>query len=480
VVIGNVTRDPALPAVAVEDPEIGSVLSLRTGQEYDSRKFIEGIRYDKLVGGVRTVLSDSIREGKPRLVCPICTVPVRLVASQDKRFFFRHVVEDGSCPAVTRSCLDEAAIRAIKYNGARESDAHRLTKLRIAESLSADPRFTEIAVESTWHAKAGKGLRRPDVQALNGSVRLAFEAQLTTTFLDVVRGRRAFYLEDGALLVWILRRFNPEDRRMTEDDILFSNNSNILVVDEQTWRVSQAAGRFMVRVHFREPFLDPKGHRSERWRESVVGFDDLTLDYQRQRVYLFDFEAVDAEVERQAAEQVRLAAEREREEAAKKHAERLESLREEIFSYWSDKGFRRVIHPEELEEWEITVNRASAYGISLPQNLFLDPTNFTTAVAVLLSAKRGRPAGYAFVKLLQVAHQVAENHEELLLPFLFALRAYGTEQVILREDKSDKWKARSKDFSARIEAASEKFYAPLPYAGTLRFLFPQIAEAIRG
>jgi len=292
--------------------------------------------------------------------------------------------------------------------------------------------------KATWHAKDGKGLRRPDVQARYGSVGLAFEAQLTTTFLDVVRGRCAFYLEDGALLVWILRRFDPTDRRMTEDDILFSNNSNILVVDEQTWRASKAAGRFMVRVHFREPFLGPNGKRSERWSERVVGFDELLLNLERQRTYLLDFEAADAEIEhraaeyaRQAAEQAKKAAERAREEAARQRAEQLESLRAEIFAYWKDKGFRRVIHPEEVEAWEMTVARASKYGIALPPNIFLDTTNFVTAVAVLLSAKRGRPAGYAFVKLLQVAHQVAENHEELLVPFLSALRTYGTEGVVL-------------------------------------------------
>lgn len=52
VVIENVTRDPTLPAIAVEASVIGSILSLRTGQEYDIRKFIEGIHYDKLVRGL--------------------------------------------------------------------------------------------------------------------------------------------------------------------------------------------------------------------------------------------------------------------------------------------------------------------------------------------------------------------------------------------------------------------------------------------
>lgn len=41
-VSGNVTRNPAEAAIAVEDPKIQTVLSLRTGIEHDSRCLIGG------------------------------------------------------------------------------------------------------------------------------------------------------------------------------------------------------------------------------------------------------------------------------------------------------------------------------------------------------------------------------------------------------------------------------------------------------
>lgn len=463
-VSGNVTCDPAEPAVAVDDPEIPTVLSLRTGIEHDSRRLIGGRRYDRLVGGLRDVISDAIREGRPRLVCPICGVAVRLSASPQKRFFFKHVTEDGSCPAVTRSGLDNDTIRAMKYNGARESDAHKLTKARIAESLTADGRFSGVAVETTWRSKGGKGLRRPDVQATLGGLRIAFEAQLTTTFLDVVRGRRAFYLDDGALLVWVLRRFDPAYRRMTEDDVLFSNNSNILVVDAETWRRSKAAGRFMVRCHYREPYLDGEA-RAERWREEIVGFDELTLDRDGQRIYLVDFDARDAESLR---------------EVARRQAERREEeFRAEVFAYWTEKGIRRGLDRRALMEWEATVRKAAERGLALPRDPDREPI-FVTAVAVLLSAKLGRPAGYKYNKLLQVAHQVAESHDELLIPFGFALKAYGSKATIEAEDAKGTWRDRKAGFRDRIATAPEAHFAELPYAAALRYLFPEVAEKIRG
>ena len=88
-------------------------------------------------------------------------------------------------------------------------------------SLSADPRFKEVVQEKTWKASEGlTGLRRPDVSARTNTGRLAFEVQLSTTFMDVVLSRKEFYRAEGAALVWVLPFFHPSYRRMTDDDIL--------------------------------------------------------------------------------------------------------------------------------------------------------------------------------------------------------------------------------------------------------------------
>jgi hypothetical protein len=131
--------------------------------------------------------------GKPRLVCSICHTPVYIVASTCKAFFFRHRSENGSCPAVTRSFETQDEIRARQYAGVQESEAHRRLKRLLLRSISADQAFSELAEEKTWRATTGiAALRRPDVSCSFGELRLAFEAQLSTTFLSVVIGRRTF------------------------------------------------------------------------------------------------------------------------------------------------------------------------------------------------------------------------------------------------------------------------------------------------
>jgi len=243
---GNVTIDPWAFARGVKNPEIEKVRDTRSGLIHDARQFVEGKRYGRLVQ-VRNIVIDAMKSEKPRLVCAICQVPVYLVARTDKAFFFRHRVEDGSCPAQTRGSLSEAEIRARIYNGCRESDAHKKIKRLITRSLKADHRTKDVYEEKRWTSITNKKLfRQPDVQAMFNGKRIAFEAQLSTTFLDVVAGRRTFYKGQDAILIWVLRRFDPDYRRLTEDDIVFTNNFNVLVVDEETTTVSEATGRRLI------------------------------------------------------------------------------------------------------------------------------------------------------------------------------------------------------------------------------------------
>lgn len=139
-----------------------------------------------------------------------------------------------------------------------------------------------MRLEATWRASKGlPGLRRPDVSARYGELRTAFEVQLSTTFLDVVLGRKRFYREEGAALVWILRSFDSSYRRMTTDDILFGDNSNILVVDDVTVAASIAATQLVVRVWHWQPRIEDE-RIIDAWVERLVPWNELLIDVDRQ------------------------------------------------------------------------------------------------------------------------------------------------------------------------------------------------------
>lgn len=236
---GNVTLNPLARAASVPDPAIEEVIDKRSGEIIDVASFIGSHRYDEMI-----VKRQQVRESldaDPHFICALCHQPVYVVGNQLKRFFFRHV-SDADC-AVTRGTLSQDEIRARKYHGLRESDAHRRIKALVSRSLRADTAYSDIAEEKTWSSAVTSRYRRPDVQCRFGEHRLAFEIQLSTTFLDVVLARRNFYRDEGGLLIWVMGSFDPEYRRMTTDDMLFSNNANLLVIDDETTEMSERSGK---------------------------------------------------------------------------------------------------------------------------------------------------------------------------------------------------------------------------------------------
>jgi hypothetical protein len=241
----NATIDPQASALPVENPEIVEVIDLVAGLVLDVKTFIASHRYGDFIAK-RVRIRESLKTQKPLFACALCSVPVYAVASPDKHFFSRHSVEDGSCPAQTRHGLSQSDILAHKYHGLRESEAHKRIKRLIERSLAADP------------SGDPKSWRQPDVQAARGDQRFAFEVQLSTTFLGVVVERRLFYRDEGAMLIWVLGGFEPDYRRLTVDDLLFSNNSNILVVDDETTKVSEDTRCFHVRCFYRSPVSTPE------------------------------------------------------------------------------------------------------------------------------------------------------------------------------------------------------------------------------
>jgi len=88
--------------------------------------------------------------------------------------------------------------------------------------------------------------RQPDVSALYHGQRVAFEVQLSTTFLDVIALRRLFYLKEGGLLFWVFAKFEEFSRRLTMDDVFFNNNQNAFLVSGLTRDASFAAGDFLL------------------------------------------------------------------------------------------------------------------------------------------------------------------------------------------------------------------------------------------
>lgn len=231
-------------------------------------------------------------------VCIFCQESMLIRGSAEQRYHFRHPVNPGAeCPYRSANSLTPEQMQAIKYDGAKESQRHRHIKSMLLMSLRADPAVDQQTINEEKVVRSIKGdwarWRKPDVQARFNDLLHVFEIQLSTTFLTVIAGRRAFYQAEGALLFWIVdeRCLDTDELRFTERDIFYNNNSNLFYVTTETVRSSREKQccRLMCRWH--EP-VHMQGRIDYRWQTKEVGLNELTVDVANQRVYYMDVEAL--------------------------------------------------------------------------------------------------------------------------------------------------------------------------------------------
>lgn len=433
---------------AVEEPEVTEVLDRATGR-YERHTDVIGDDWEKAVQ-LRMELQTSLHVN-PRFLCSTCFTPVYLVCQKErKNLYFRHTIEDGRCSAVTRGPLSQEEINARKYNGVKESWLHLQMKRWIVACLEADGRFIDIVVEGRWTGEITGAWRKPDVRAVFNGTRVAFEVQLSTTYINVIAERREFYRQEGGLLFWVFSQFNIGARRLTQDDVFFNNNRNAFVINSRTRDESVAAKRFLLECVWAAPQVNSDAAPLQR---ETVPFDALTLDSATQRAYYFDFDG----------ERAKLAAENEARRQARHKAlrERFEAF---YTAYLPDHRF-------EDQEWQSLVRDFAAEGASLPGH----PGSLQKGLLnSLYSAKYGKVFGWDYPNFIQIAHHMEPGVRKYLHYFRKALKAYNRADLIRREDHSGKWAVKVAEYKERIRADDPAYVPDTEHDALVDVLFPEV------
>jgi hypothetical protein len=431
-------------ALIVERPQILEVLDVQAGT-FVSAGEVMGNDYARLMR-LRMEVRTQMRRGTPLYKCAICGVAVHICCSRDSsRFFFKHRHEDGNCPAVTAGTLNQTEIDARKYNGVKESRLHLQMKEWLVRCLSADKEFSDIRTEQVWKGAWSPQWRKPDVQAIYHGQRIAFEIQLSTTFLDVIAGRRDFYLAEGGLLFWIFARFDTDRLRMTDDDVFYNNNANAFVVNAQTLDQSLRDGAFQLECIWSVPLSN--GQTSGLHRK-WVRFDELTLDAPTQRGFFFDFDAA-----RRALQQ--------KEQAI---GEELRDKFEQLF------GSREIYGDEGRANWADLKSRFARLGVPFvyyPRDLPFE------LLQGLYSAKHGHPFASKRKLLVEAAHQVANGGRHLRW-FSQALRHYERGAQLKAEDRSGNWARKVKACRELERRSPDAFEPDRQHQELIEFLFPEL------
>lgn len=445
-------------SLAVDDPAVRVVLESKTGEEHTSFEIIGSDRARLM--RLRLAVKTSNREGKPQYLCAECFTPVYLVQQPaSKKFFFKHTLEDGRCSAITRGELSQRQIAAMKYNGAKESMLHRQMKLWLIESLYASGQFANIHQEGRWQGAVTDEWRKPDVRAVYRGIPIAFEIQLSTTFLDVIVERRLFYLKKGALLFWVFAKFEDDGRRLTQDDVFFNNNQNAFIVSESTRDASREANDFILDCVWGTPALLWGTPKLDRQR---VSFSTLTLDRTTQQAYFYDY----------AAEHARLEAE---------EAEERAGWPAEFERWWLEVADRNPgLDDQEADSYEFPNTAPRHWGdrdmlSTTPLQFYGPQLRLPTALLnALYSVKHGRPVGIRRKLFIEVGHWFVPNYPRNLLWFRKALQVWDRKAIIQAQDRSGNWAKRVRSYKEELRADPEKFDADQRHGRLIEWLFPEL------
>lgn len=390
-------------------------------------------------------------DDKPRYVCPLCgdamfLAKARVHEKDPHRFYFRHVRNESAC--VGTQTLSERQLNAMRFNGAKEGLLHIRFKERVVESLQADPRFDTTLLEARWESVDRMRWRKPDVQTNYGGQHIAFEVQLSTTYLHVICERMKFYRDNNGALLWLFRDLDFEAYRQAEDDILYSNNSNAFRVTDQTVTLSKAKKRFALECSWIHSEATATGV-TERQLSAVVFFDELKFDMGKNgapRAYYFDCEG-----ERLGAERSVPAV----------------RLRSRFETFW-------LAGPKMDDEWQSLRSTMAAFGVELP--MWPRTDGFEQLLNTLYSVKHGRMVGFRYSNMPfpELTHYLADKRKGFLRVFHWALAAFDRIQLVKEQDRTQNLEEKVGRYRSKLKGHDQAFALDPNLRSVVRFLFPEI------
>jgi len=261
----------------------------------DANEFLDNCSDEQFFKFRREI--EEARKKSPIALCSVCYQPVVLRGDAHRTKFFAHTKNSADCPIKTTTNLTEDELRALKYNGQKEGETHKKNKERIAELLLLDDLFEDdVKVEATFrqanHVGIAKEWRRPDIScALNHSnIQLVIELQASTTFLDVIINREAFYRRNGVYILWVFISFEPD--RFTTLDIAYGNFENVFVFDPEARSESEKLKKLILKCYYRKPYVTELNTISYVWECELVGFNILSFEEESKKVYFKDTEGM--------------------------------------------------------------------------------------------------------------------------------------------------------------------------------------------
>lgn len=439
--------------LCVDTPAVERIIDCRSGSVVLARDVL-GVDYKRMMD-LRDEISANVKT-QPHFVCSVCEHPVTIASNIYRTgFYFRHLHDSVDCPIKTGENKTSEWMRAEKYKGAKESPEHIELKELIRRSVAADTRFGSPVVEKVWMGGDPRKWRKPDVSAEYAPsssklrFRIAFEAQLSTTFLKEMTERRQFYLEEGGFLFWIFKDFNFELVQMSKQDVFVNNRCNAFIVDEATTEESERTGVMHIKCLWAEPFC-ANGKINHVGRQEIVKIDKIQFNFPDQSAYYYDYDYHKG-LAQQTLENVL----------------KSEAIQQSIAQFKKD-----------WRDGQISPNEAWSAAIKLVPELNADKYAIIPFINMLISAESGRPFGWNYENNVSVFHSIFNKKSKgLCFALCCAFKAYGN---IPEDKKGDVMRKIQEVRNDLLSNGSRSVYVPDKRLDDLaKILFPTAHEAIQ-
>ncbi len=239
--------------------------------------------------------------------------------------------------------------------------------------------------------------------------------------------------------------------RLTMEDVFYNNNRNAFVSSEKTLSTSKKAGALILECVWSEPSID-EGVLSWCQKRELVEFSKLTIEQDSQRSFWFDADAARIRCETELNGW---------------------PLRNDFHKYWIERG-----SGHDDNQWFALRRRFVEHGIYFP-GYPDEEYGLTAFLDTMYSAREGRPVGWGYENLVQVAHHVFDRYKGHLWAFRLMLAAHERGRQIKEEDATGNWRNRKVKKYLKAWADNDPEFTPdRRFDGLMSFLFPEIAAKL--
>ena len=233
---------------------------------------------------LRRELTRCYRHGEKYLVCGFCKGPLCLKGGSDQsnkqRLHFFHLPgpESETCPLHQGEKIPEDVMRAIIYDGVKESPCHKEMKETIGGILSLDvERCRDIYVDELFKRRLPQERYKPDVQGYYLDKNIIFEIQISSDFITVIQSREEYYQNKSAYLIWVFNAFSTDSYQQTlaQKDIFYGSNRNAFCLTKECVQLSNQHKKLHLQVFYQVPSIADGQIKIDSPPPRIVTIDDI-------------------------------------------------------------------------------------------------------------------------------------------------------------------------------------------------------------